>query len=170
MLHLLTDGGMKDVFDDFRPLNLHSPPPHAFRSVPDGWQVYDVIRRRWLQLTPEEWVRQHLVAELLSRGFPPVTLALEKAFSLYGLAKRFDLAVFGAEGILLLAECKSPDVLLNEEVLAQALRYNQRFKSPAILITNGIDHHFYTRSIDIYYLTSKSIPDFVELKKIATQF
>lgn len=167
---MLANGAMKDVFDDFKPLNLHSPPPHAFRSVPDGWQVYDVIRRRWLQLTPEEWVRQHLVAELLTRGYPSVTLALEKAFTLYGLTKRFDLAVFGAQGILLLAECKSPEVSLDDEVLAQALRYNHWFKSPAILITNGIDHHFYTRSTDAYYLTSKAIPDFVELKKLTTQF
>ncbi|MFN4298738.1 MAG: type I restriction enzyme HsdR N-terminal domain-containing protein [Thermaurantimonas sp.] len=160
---------MKDLFVDFKPLNLNSPPPHVFRSVAVGWQVYDVIRRRWLQLTPEEWVRQHLVAELLSRGYPPMTLALEKAFTLYGLTKRFDLAVFGAQGIMLLAECKSPEVSLDDEVLAQALRYNKWFKSPSILITNGIDHHIYTYSSDTCYLISKTIPDFVQLKKIASQ-
>lgn len=160
---------MNSVFEIFQPLQLTSPPPHTFRRQNDSWQVYDIIRRRWLQLTPEEWVRQHLVAELLLRGYPPVTLALEKSFTLHGLTRRFDLAVFGAEGILLLAECKNPAVSLDDEVLAQVLRYNQWFKSSSVLITNGIHHHLYFRKSDSYYLAGHTIPDFVQLKKITSQ-
>lgn len=160
---------MKELYPDFRRLNLLSPPEYAFTKKDCKWLVFDVIRKRWLLLTPEEWVRQHLVAELLVRGYPPATLSLERSFEVEGLQKRFDMAVFGAEGILMLVECKAPHISIDEQALSQALRYNRMLKSPTILITNGLSHNFYVHTETGYMHYEQTIPDFVQLKKIVVQ-
>lgn len=153
----------------YLPLNLVSPPEHAFRKINGDWHVYDIIRRKWLALTPEEWVRQHLVAEFLSKGYPPTTLSLEKSILINGLLRRFDLMVFGSIGTMMLVECKKHNVELNEKVQIQALCYNKTIKSPTILITNGALHLFYVFKKNEYQLRTRQIPDFIQLKNIINQ-
>ena len=94
-------------------------------------KIWDAVRRRWLVLTPEEWVRQHLIRLLVERGgVPPGNVSQE-----------YPVAVTGRDGRpCLLAECKAPDVPLGREVFAQAVRYNSVVAAPYVLITNGLLH------------------------------
>lgn len=105
-------------------------------------KIWDAVRRRWLVLTPEEWVRQHLIRLLVERGgVPPGNVSQEYPVALSGAAQRADVVVTGRDGRpCLLAECKAPDVPLGREVFAQAVRYNSVVAAPYVLITNGLLH------------------------------
>lgn len=106
--------------------------------------IFDFLRKKYLLLTPEEWVRQHWIHFLISnQGYPKGLLALEKGLVYNGLQKRTDLVVFDRAGLpYLLVECKAPDIEINQQVLSQALAYNQTLKCPFIALTNGRKHIF----------------------------
>jgi hypothetical protein len=116
-------------------------PPYEpnIRQQPNGRLIFDGIRRQWVALTPEEWVRQHFVQYLLQiKKYPAPLLAIEKEIMLGDLRKRCDIVVFNRQGQpLLLVECKQPSVALDDKVLQQALRYNIVLQVPYIVITNG---------------------------------
>jgi hypothetical protein len=101
--------------------------------------IFDPIRKVWLLLTEEEWVRQNFVAYLVQeRGYPSPLIALEKELLLNGLKKRFDVLVYDARHQpWMMVECKAPEVPLSEDVLQQALRYNMALPVDYIIITNG---------------------------------
>ncbi len=124
-------------------------PEYRFRlrSGNGGYQVWDVLRGMWLVLTPEEWVRQHLIRFLSEQmGAVPQYISQEYPVSLGGMSQRADIVVFGQDGKpCLLAECKSSDVALEEagvarNVLAQAVRYNSVVHARYVLLTNGRRH------------------------------
>lgn len=116
-------------------------PPPQFRMKKEGEKtfVFDEIRRRWLLLTEEEWVRQNFVSYLQKElNYPTSLIALEKGLILNGLKKRFDILVYNhAHQPWLMVECKAPSVSLSEDVLQQALRYNLSVPVDYIIITNG---------------------------------
>lgn len=120
-------------------------PPFEYKVKRQGETVliFDVIRKKFVVLTPEEWVRQHLIHYLLKvKACPPALIAVEREINLYGLARRFDLVVFDREGKpWLLVECKAPSVLLTRQVFDQAFRYNISLAAPYVAVTNGIDHY-----------------------------
>lgn len=101
--------------------------------------IFCLIRRQWLLLTEEEWVRQNFVHYLTSvLKYPSSLIALEKEIRLNDLRKRFDILVYDkTHQPWLLVECKEPQVALNEAVLQQALRYNLSVPVNYIIITNG---------------------------------
>src|SRR5215213_109647 len=101
--------------------------------------IFDPIRKVWLLLTEEEWVRQNFVNYLVTQlHYPSTVIALEKHISLNDLKKRFDILVYDKEHQpWMLVECKEPKVNLNEEVLQQVLRYNISVPVEYIVITNG---------------------------------
>lgn len=101
--------------------------------------IFDVIRKKWLLLTPEEWVRQNFVQYLVNeRNYPATLIALEKEIRLGELKKRFDILVYDtSHQPLMIVECKGSGVSLNENVLQQALRYNISVPVELIIITNG---------------------------------
>jgi hypothetical protein len=105
----------------------------------DKQYIFDAIRKSWLLLTEEEWVRQNFVSYLTSTlHYPSTVIALEKEFSLNDLKKRFDILVYdGQHQPWMLVECKEPKVALNEDVLQQVLRYNISVPVKYIVITNG---------------------------------
>lgn len=107
----------------------------------DKLQIYDIIRKKWIILTPEEWVRQHVVHFLITeKEFPLSLVAVEKTLKVNQLNKRFDIVVFGQNGLpLVLIECKAPEVKLTENTLHQALRYNSVLQAPFIILSNGMD-------------------------------
>lgn len=116
------------------------PPPHfKIKTEKEKRYIFDAIRKTWLLLTEEEWVRQSFVDYLLRvLEYPPAMMALEKGLELNGLKKRFDLLVYNSNHQpWLMVECKSPDVALSEEVLQQVLRYNMSIPVEYIIITNG---------------------------------
>jgi len=116
-------------------------PQPAFKLEERNGQrfIFDGIRKKWLLLTDEEWVRQNFVAYLINEmKYPATLIALEKSLELNGLKKRFDILVYdAAHQPWLLVECKAPQVVLSEAVLQQALRYNISIPVSNIVITNG---------------------------------
>lgn len=101
--------------------------------------LFDPIRKTWLLLTDEEWVRQNFVHYLIAQLQYPVTLiALEKELELNGLRKRFDILVYDTtHKPWMLIECKASDIVLNDVVLEQILRYNMSIPVSFLVITNG---------------------------------
>jgi hypothetical protein len=104
--------------------------------------IFDEIRRKWIILTPEEWVRQHFLKFLVSeKQFPASLMAIEKKVLINGLSQRFDLLVHDRQGKpLLIAEFKAPEVEINQIVFDQAFRYNSALMAPYYLISNGMIH------------------------------
>jgi len=120
---------------------LHFPQPDLrLRSVSDSFQVWDVVRKKWVALTPEEWVRQHLIHFLQDhRGWPHSLMAIEKNIKFNGLSRRPDVVVYNSDmKPMLLAECKAPDVAINQSVLDQAVMYNRALGVSHVLVTNGL--------------------------------
>lgn len=105
--------------------------------------IFDRTRRKFVVLTPEEWVRQHLIEFLVNeKGYPRSLIALEYALNYNGLQKRCDVLVFGADTRpLLIAECKASSVAISQDVFDQIARYNFVLNVPYLLVTNGINHY-----------------------------
>lgn len=105
--------------------------------------IFDPVRKKYVPLTPEEWVRQHVLQYLLNeKQYSPALIAVERGIELNGLAKRFDVVVFDNTGApRLLVECKAPEELLNEKVFTQIANYNQTLRVDYLWVTNGT-HNF----------------------------
>jgi hypothetical protein len=101
--------------------------------------IYDEIRKQWIVLTPEEWVRQNFLQYLIQvKKYPATLIAVEKEIKLGDLAKRFDIVVYDKNTQpWIIIECKEMEVALDKQVLDQALRYNITLQVPNIVITNG---------------------------------
>lgn len=115
-------------------------PEHAFRvkSENDNEMIFDELRKSWLRLTPEEWVRQNFVQFLLSKKYPAALIALEKKIMVGEMMKRFDILVFDRQHApFMMVECKAMNVVLGEEVLRQVLRYHVAVPVTYLVITNG---------------------------------
>lgn len=103
-------------------------------------QVFDEFRKKWLQLSPEEFVRQQLLHYLVHTcKYPASAIAIEKALQLNDTTKRFDIVVYNKQlQPFLVVECKAPYITLEQAVLEQALRYNLILKAPYVMISNGV--------------------------------
>ena len=102
--------------------------------------IFDTLRKKWIMLTPEEWVRQNFVQYLLleEKKYPVSLIAMEKEIRLGELKKRFDILVYdNNHQPWMMIECKAATIKLNEAVLQQILRYNISVPVPFIIITNG---------------------------------
>jgi hypothetical protein len=120
-------------------------PPFAYKLTQSGSnpQIWDILRRKYIVLTPEEWVRQHVVHYLIDHlGYPKGLLSLERGHAYNQRLKRTDLCAFDAAGQpLLLVECKAPAVPITAAVAHQAATYNQTIGAPLLLLTNGLQHY-----------------------------
>jgi hypothetical protein len=115
-------------------------PDYNFRIKTDeGKQViFDDLRKSWLKLTPEEWVRQNFVRFLIARNYPQTLIAIEKKITVGEMVKRFDILIFDeAHQPWMMIECKSTAVDLSQDVLSQVLRYNIAVPCLYLVITNG---------------------------------
>ncbi len=121
-------------------------PQYNFRiTETDGKRfIFDPVRKKFVVLTPEEWVRQHVIQLLIIEKNVPVSLIVAEAeISLFKTRRRFDVAVYDRNGnALLVVECKAPTVPLSQGVLDQAVRYNMTLKVGILMITNGLQHIF----------------------------
>ena len=116
------------------------------RRTPSGkCEVFDAIRGRWLVLTPEEWVRRHVVAFLVSGcGFSAHSIAEEHPVAINGMAQRADIVVMDECGApYIVVECKEPEVKIDGGVYAQAVRYNSVLGCRYVVITNGMETYCY---------------------------
>ena len=120
-------------------------PTYSFKLKSENGRdlIFDSFRNRWVALTPEEWVRQHFVEYLISDyGYPRSLLLLEQTITLNGLSRRCDVVAYNRSGRpVLLVECKSPSVILNQKVFDQVARYNLVLGVGYLVVTNGLEHY-----------------------------
>ena len=150
------------------PINL----PHAalrLKQEEGKTLVFDICRKKWLVLAPEEWVRQHWLHELTGRlGYPAGLIKAEGSHKYNRLRKRSDILCYGPEGRpLLLAECKAPDVPINNAVFRQAVLYNKTIKAPCLLLTNGLKHFCALAEPAGTYKFIDAVPAYQELCRMA---
>ena len=105
-------------------------------------EVWDIVRNKWVALTPEEFVRQHAIHFFIhDLNFPKGRIGVETEVVFHGMKRRADLVLYTREAFpLLIAEFKAPTVKIEEAVLSQTLRYNSVLKAPWLLISNGHEH------------------------------
>ena len=104
--------------------------------------IFDDIRKQWVRLTPEEWVRQNMLQYLIQvKKYPASLIAIEKEISLGEIKKRFDILIYKESKPWMIIECKEMNVPLNEAVLKQVLNYNITVQADFVLITNGTDNY-----------------------------
>jgi len=104
--------------------------------------IFDPLRKKYVRLTPEEWVRQNFIQYLMDKGkYPPGLMAVEHFFTYNNLKRRADILVHNRRGEpVLIVECKSENIELDKEVLEQVIDYNRRFKVPYLVVTNGMEN------------------------------
>lgn len=119
-------------------------PFFQFRTKSEGNKplIFDAFRKKWVVLTPEEWVRQHVLRYLHEvKDFPIGLTAVEASITINGLKRRCDIIYYNQhKKPVFLVECKAPEVELNQAVFDQVLRYNLTVGVPFLFITNGISH------------------------------
>ena len=120
-------------------------PEYSFRiSGEEGSEmILDPLRRKYVKLTPEEWVRQNFVQYLINEGkYPPGLLGIEVLFRFNKLKRRVDILVHDRSGKpILIVECKSPDIEIDDKVFEQIATYNMSYKVPYLVVTNGLHHY-----------------------------
>tara|TARA_B100000925_G_C21990004_1_gene466356 strand:+ start:872 stop:1324 length:453 start_codon:yes stop_codon:yes gene_type:complete len=105
--------------------------------------IFDEIRKKFVFITPEEWVRQNVLKFLINKNIPINHISIEKKIIVNKLNKRFDIVVFDRNGnVLLLVECKSYDVKLDQKVFDQIAIYNKSIMAKYLMITNGLNHYY----------------------------
>ncbi|RPH31308.1 MAG: type I restriction enzyme HsdR N-terminal domain-containing protein [Bacteroidales bacterium] len=113
------------------------------RIIDGQQQIFDEIRRKYVALIPEEWVRQHFINYLINdRGFPKGLIAVEHPLTINKVNHRADIIAFASDGKpLVVVECKAPEVAINQSVVQQVSRYNILLKAPILILTNGLVHY-----------------------------
>jgi predicted type IV restriction endonuclease len=148
--------------------SLNLPPFDAKVKRVDGKTViFDVIRRRYVALTPEEWVRQHFVNYLLrEKGYPQALLANEVQIKLNNTIKRCDTVLYRRDlTARMIVEYKAPEIEITQAVFDQITRYNMALRVDYLIVSNGIKH--YCCLIDYKenrYTFLQDIPMYAELK------
>lgn len=126
---------------------LNFPPIHlrARRGANGRTEVFDAVRGRWLVLTPEEWVRRHVVEYLRNEcGYAPQLIVEEHPIHINNMTQRADVVVMNSQAEpVLVVECKEPGVKISDEVLRQVVRYNSILRCRYIAMTNGLDTFCY---------------------------
>ena len=106
--------------------------------------IFDKIRKKWIILTPEEWVRQNFISYILDKNYPKSLINCEKVFYINKVSKRYDIVVYDSSGnVEILVECKSYDVNLIKKHFDQVMRYNLELKSKYVIVTNGLRHFYF---------------------------
>lgn len=115
-----------------------------FKSKENKPAIFSILRKKYLVLTPEEWVRQHCVQFLISeKNYSPSLLNEERQIDLNGVSKRYDIVAYKSSGdIELIVECKAPHIQINQKTFDQIARYNMALKADYLMITNGLNHYF----------------------------
>tara|TARA_E500000081_G_C6016466_1_gene298150 strand:- start:311 stop:754 length:444 start_codon:yes stop_codon:yes gene_type:complete len=106
--------------------------------------IFDEIRKKWIILTPEEWIRQNFIKYIISKNYPVSLINCEKVFYINKIPKRYDIVVYDSSGkVEILVECKSSDIKIKKDHFDQVMRYNIELKSKRIILTNGIENYYF---------------------------
>ncbi|MCZ4318713.1 type I restriction enzyme HsdR N-terminal domain-containing protein [Aequorivita viscosa] len=134
-----------------------------FKSSENKALVFDEIRKKFMVLTPEEWVRLHVVQFLLNeKNYPKSLINVEKQLKLNNTTKRYDVVVFNNDGsIFLIVECKAPSIAITQQTFDQIARYNLALKAEYLMVTNGLEHYFCQMDFESErYVFLKDIPNY----------
>lgn len=127
----------------FEPVPLNLPAyPFRLKQESNATYIFDEIRKKFLLLTPEEWVRQHLVQFLIrDKNYPRSLIKLEGGLKLNSLQKRSDILLFNRSGKkIMLVECKAPSVKISQNTFDQVARYNFIHRVQWLVVSNGLQH------------------------------
>jgi hypothetical protein len=129
--------------------------------------IFDFIRKKFVILTPEEWVRQNFLKYLVDeKKYPASLIFVEKEFKLNNLSKRSDAVIYNNKGNpVLIIECKATSVKIDQKVFDQIARYNIQLKVDFLIVTNGLEH--FCCKIDYEnkkYLFLKEVPEYIYLE------
>lgn len=121
-----------------------TPYSFRFKNSENKVSIFDEIRKKFIILTPEEWVRQHAIQFLMTeKKYPKSLINVEKVLNVNGLRKRYDIVVFNPDGsIFVLIECKAPEIKTSQATFDQIARYNMTLKAQYLMITNGLNHYY----------------------------
>ncbi len=140
--------------------------PFSVRTEESVLEIFDRVRKKWVKLTPEEWVRQHVIWYLIDYLFYPESLMqVEYGLTIHHKKLRIDVAAFSPTMTpLLLCECKAPEVKISHSTLTQLGLYNRVYQSSVILLTNGREHYCFAYQNKRWQQLT-TIPDYKELIK-----
>ena len=121
-----------------------------FKNSENKVSIFDEIRKKFVILQPEEWVRQHCVQYLIQyKNYPKPLINVEKELKVNNLRKRYDIVVFNTDGsIHIIIECKSSKVKINQEAFDQIARYNVVLDANYLMVTNGLNHYYCKMNFD----------------------
>ena len=134
-----------------------------FKNSENKVHIFDVIRKKFVVLQPEEWVRQHWVHHLIEgKKYPKSLVNVEKQLVINSLKKRYDLVVFNSDGsIRILVECKAPKIKIDQTTFDQIARYNMSLKAEYLIVSNGLEHFYCKMNFEQEkYTFLKDISDF----------
>jgi hypothetical protein len=142
---------------------LHFPKyTFRFKNSENKIAIFDEIRKKFILLTPEEWVRQHVVQFLLQeKNYPKSYINVEKIIKINSLIKRYDIVVYQPNGdLFLLIECKAPEVKITQETFNQIARYNLVLNAKYLMVSNGLNHYFCQMDFEKeQYVFLKELPE-----------
>lgn len=146
-------------------------PTYQFRikETEKKYFILDIFRKRYVKLTPEEWVRQHFLRYLTKeKGFPAALMAVEKQLNINGMNKRCDAVLFNLQANpMLIIEFKAPNVPVNQAVFDQMAVYNAKLKVQYFMVSNGLEHYCCRVNADTAsYEFWDRIPDYDQIKDI----
>ena len=115
-----------------------------FKSSENKTLIFDEIREKFIILTPEEWVRQHVVQFLISeKKYPKSLINVEKQLKVKDTIKRYDVVVYNRDGsIFLIVECKAPSIPITQQTFDQIARYNLVANATYLMVANGLEHYY----------------------------
>jgi hypothetical protein len=134
-----------------------------FKSSENKTLIFDKLRKKYMVLTPEEWVRQHFIYFLIEeKKFPVSLIAIEKQLTINNLKKRSDILVFNTDGKPeIIVECKAPSIKITQDAFDQIARYNLKLKANYLIVTNGLEHFYCKMDFkNETYVFLKTIPDY----------
>ncbi|TYB77303.1 type I restriction enzyme HsdR N-terminal domain-containing protein [Bizionia gelidisalsuginis] len=134
-----------------------------FKNSENKVSIFDAIRKKFVILQPEEWVRQHCVWYLIEeKNYPKSLINVEKELIINDLKKRYDIVVFNPDGsIHLIVECKAPKIAIKQNTFDQVARYNLALNATYLMVTNGLNHYYCQMDFDAEkYQFLKEIPNY----------
>ena len=134
-----------------------------FKSSENKTLIFDKLRKKYVVLTPEEWVRQHFVHFLIDqKRYPETLIAIEKQLTINNLKKRTDILIFNSDGKPeVIIECKAPSIKISQKTFDQIARYNLQLKAEFLIVTNGLTHFYCKMDFkNKTYIFLKNLPDY----------
>ncbi|WP_299253718.1 type I restriction enzyme HsdR N-terminal domain-containing protein [uncultured Lacinutrix sp.] len=134
-----------------------------FKNSENKVSIFDAIRKKFVILQPEEWVRQHCVQYLMDvKGYPKSLINVEKELKVNDLKKRYDIVIFNPDGsIHLIVECKAPKIKIKQDTFDQVARYNLALNATYLMVTNGLNHYYCVMDFEAEkYSFLEDIPDY----------